>query len=208
MTTFEPGASEVFTQGLTSRPFSTAAFASRPAASITYGFDVFVHDVMAAMTTWPWSRSKDAPSAVVTGTLATGRDDDSGVDSVDAVGSGSPVPATLSAGATGSDAGNDCADAASTAWASDGSDSVSAARNIGFDSVSGTRSCGRFGPASDGVTVAEVELEGLGEHGLGRRLVVPQPLLLGVRLDERQQLRRTPARTRGSAASRRRSGRS
>jgi hypothetical protein len=53
MTTFEPGASEVLTHGLTSRPRSTAFLASRPAPSMTDGFDVLVHDVIAAITTWP-----------------------------------------------------------------------------------------------------------------------------------------------------------
>ena len=39
--------------GLTVRPFSTAFFASSPAASSTPGFDVFVHDVIAAISTSP-----------------------------------------------------------------------------------------------------------------------------------------------------------
>ena len=39
--------------GLTVRPFSTAFFASSPAASITPGFDVFVHEVIAAISTSP-----------------------------------------------------------------------------------------------------------------------------------------------------------
>jgi len=53
LTTREPGASEVFTHGLTLSPRSTAFFASKPAASMTAGFDVLVHEVMAAMTTSP-----------------------------------------------------------------------------------------------------------------------------------------------------------
>src|SRR3954451_9550665 len=64
MTTFEPGASDVFTQGLLCRPRSTAFFASRPAPTITNGFDVLVHDVMAATTTAPWSISTSSPSRV------------------------------------------------------------------------------------------------------------------------------------------------
>jgi len=55
--TREPGASEVFTHGLTSRPFSTAFLATRPAARSTLGFDVLVHDVMAATTTAPCCKS-------------------------------------------------------------------------------------------------------------------------------------------------------
>src|SRR3954453_15155275 len=63
MTTLEPGASDVFTQGLRCRPRSTAFFASRPAPIITNGFDVLVHDVIAATTTAPWSTSKVSPSS-------------------------------------------------------------------------------------------------------------------------------------------------
>src|SRR5215470_9602742 len=71
MTTFEPGASVVLTHGLRSRPASTAFFASRAAPIITDGFDVFVHDVIAAMTTEPWSIDVVVPSSRVT---CAGRD--------------------------------------------------------------------------------------------------------------------------------------
>ncbi|MNL08906.1 hypothetical protein D3C87_1296440 [compost metagenome] len=54
MTTFEPGASELFTQGLRFRPFSTAFFATSPAAIITLGLEVLVQEVIAAMTTAPF----------------------------------------------------------------------------------------------------------------------------------------------------------
>jgi hypothetical protein len=53
VTTFEPGARLDFTQGRRSRPRSTAFFARSPAATITDGFDVFVHEVIAAITTAP-----------------------------------------------------------------------------------------------------------------------------------------------------------
>lgn len=49
------------------------------------------------------------------------------------------------------------------------------------------RSCGRFGPADGGDDRGEVELQLLGEVGLGGR-VEPEALLLGVRLDERDLL--------------------
>ena len=49
----EPGAKDAFTIGLTLRPRSTAFFASKPAASMTLGFEVFVQLVMAAMSTEP-----------------------------------------------------------------------------------------------------------------------------------------------------------
>ena len=57
MTTFEPGASEVLTHGLTRRPRWTALRASSPAPSITDGFEVLVQLVIAAITTWPLSSS-------------------------------------------------------------------------------------------------------------------------------------------------------
>src|SRR5262245_43440341 len=53
VTTFDPGAKLVFTCPGTVRPRSAAFFATRPAAIITVGFEVFVHDVMAAITTEP-----------------------------------------------------------------------------------------------------------------------------------------------------------
>ena len=43
----------VFTNDWTRRPFATAFCASKPAPSMTEGFEVFVHDVMAAITTAP-----------------------------------------------------------------------------------------------------------------------------------------------------------
>ena len=64
MTTLEPGARLVFTHGLRVRPRSTAFLASSPAPIITAGFDVFVHEVMAAITTAPWSISTVSPSIV------------------------------------------------------------------------------------------------------------------------------------------------
>ena len=54
MTTFEPGARLALTQGLVLSPLSTAFLASRPAATITDGFDVLVQLVIAAITTEPW----------------------------------------------------------------------------------------------------------------------------------------------------------
>ena len=54
MTTFEPGARLVFTQGLRRQPaLATACVASRPAPTITAGFEVFVQLVIAAITTEP-----------------------------------------------------------------------------------------------------------------------------------------------------------
>ncbi|MCY1231903.1 hypothetical protein D9M68_656720 [compost metagenome] len=61
-TTCDPGASEVLTHGLDFRPLATALRASRPAAISTDGLEVLVHDVIAAMATSPWPRSKSVPS--------------------------------------------------------------------------------------------------------------------------------------------------
>jgi hypothetical protein len=57
VTTREPGASEVLMCGCTRRPLSTAFFASNPAAIITAGLLVLVHEVIAAISTSPWPRS-------------------------------------------------------------------------------------------------------------------------------------------------------
>jgi len=56
VTTLEPGASELFTHGLRCKPFSTAFLASKPAANITLGFEVFVHEVIAEITTSPCTK--------------------------------------------------------------------------------------------------------------------------------------------------------
>src|ERR1700755_2823361 len=61
-TTWLPGASDVFTQGLAVRPLAAALRASSPAPISTLGFDVLVQDVIAAITTSPWPRSKLRPS--------------------------------------------------------------------------------------------------------------------------------------------------
>src|SRR5215470_10203287 len=86
MTTLEPGASVVFTHGLRDSPASTAFLASSAAPTITDGLDVFVQEVIAAITTAPWSTVTSVPSSSVTWAGEDGR------------GAGSD--------ATGSDAGN------------------------------------------------------------------------------------------------------
>src|SRR3954462_9193174 len=110
MTTLEPGASVVLTHGLRSRPASTAFLASSAAPTITDGFDVFVHDVIAATTTAPWSISNSAPSGVRTGTTLCGRPTESGTSCC----SGRPSPLPDVPAAIGSLAGNDSADASSS----------------------------------------------------------------------------------------------
>src|SRR5580704_6829146 len=68
MTTRDPGASDVFTQGLERSPRATAFWASSPAASITCGLDVFVQLVIAAITTWPSATSTGSPSKLAVAT--------------------------------------------------------------------------------------------------------------------------------------------
>src|ERR1700684_282879 len=63
MTTLEPGASVVFTQGLVASPASTAFLASSAAPTMTDGLEVLVHDVMAAITTEPWATEVCLPSS-------------------------------------------------------------------------------------------------------------------------------------------------
>ena len=53
VTTIDPGAKDVFTHGFLFNPKALAFFATNPAAIITPGLDVFVHDVIAAMTISP-----------------------------------------------------------------------------------------------------------------------------------------------------------
>ena len=71
VTTREPGASEVFTVGRTRSPRATAFRARSPAASITDGFEVFVQEVIAAITTSPWPTSISASEAASRGPRRT-----------------------------------------------------------------------------------------------------------------------------------------
>src|SRR4051795_1239944 len=87
MTTLDPGASVVLTHGLAVSPRSTAFLASRAAPIITCGLEVLVHEVIAAMTTWPWSTSVSVPSSMVTRVGLDGRCD--------------PVPETAVCGFSG-----------------------------------------------------------------------------------------------------------
>src|ERR1700675_4905379 len=57
-TTWLPGASEVLTQGFPVRPLAAPLRASSPAPISTLGFEVLVQEVIAAITTSPWPRSK------------------------------------------------------------------------------------------------------------------------------------------------------
>src|SRR4051794_38479342 len=57
-TTGLPGASEVLTQGFAVKPLAAALRARSPAPIRTLGLEVLVHEVIAAITTSPWPRSK------------------------------------------------------------------------------------------------------------------------------------------------------
>src|SRR6266511_3665761 len=65
VTTLEPGARLVLTQGLDERPSAAAFLATRPAATSTYGFEVLVHEVIAAMTTLPCVSENLSPASSV-----------------------------------------------------------------------------------------------------------------------------------------------
>src|SRR5437588_12313376 len=141
MTTFDPGASVVLTHGLRDSPRSTAFCASSAAATITDGLDVLVHDVIAAIATAPWSSTTSVPSARATG---VGCD----VRPLAPAAAEGTVADSLKLGT--SEAGNDSSSASSCASCTDDVYAPSASRNIGLALLSGTRSCGRFGPASEG----------------------------------------------------------
>jgi len=61
VTTPDPGDNEVLIYGKTFNPFSTAFLANYPAAKITPGLLVLVHDVIAAITIDPWFKVKSSP---------------------------------------------------------------------------------------------------------------------------------------------------
>ena len=125
---------------------------------MTCGLEVLVHEVMAAMPTAPWSISKLLPSASRTCCGLLGRSPMSPTFEHPTGWSASASASVWLAPAdTGSDAGNDSALASSTLPAGIGSlplaYSVSTALKECFATSSGTRSCGRLGPASDGTIV-------------------------------------------------------
>ena len=55
----------VFTQGLLRSPFSTAFFARSAAPIITLGFEVFVQEVIDAITTAPFETEVALPSSMI-----------------------------------------------------------------------------------------------------------------------------------------------
>ena len=135
MTTREPGARLVFTYGLTLRPRSTAFCASRPAATITEGFDVFVQLVIAAITTHP-------SSSVAAGRCAT---------------------ATVARPSTGPPSWVRREIASGSGFGGRVKALVKLFQTFG----SGTRSCGRFGPATLGSTCVRSSSRSSVKRGVG-----------------------------------------
>src|SRR5262249_32452360 len=157
-TTCEPGASEVFTQGLTLRPLDKALRASSPAPIMTVGFDVLVHDVIAAITTSPWPRSCGRPS---TGKRFAG-------------------PALAKSLSSGAVAIEGCSSKTSLPPPSPpllNSFTIAVAKPV-LTSLSAIRSCGRLGPASDGSTDAKSSLSTSVNTGSGVDLVRYMPCAL------------------------------
>ena len=110
MTTLLPGAIDVFTHGLTARPFSTAFLARSAAPTITEGLDVLVQLVIEAITTAPWSSTNSPRSVEETGTGLDGRPlPPSAAENTTGAASSSPEP-----GAGESLAGKDSLPASST----------------------------------------------------------------------------------------------
>src|SRR5712691_292981 len=155
-TTCEPGASEVLTQSLTDNPFATALRANRPAPTITFGLDVLVQDVIAAMTTSPWPRSCLRP--------ATGTRFD---------------PPALEKFLSREVASDGCRSKISLPPSPPLLYSLSiAVAKPAFTSLSATRSCGRLGPASDGSTCDSSSLSTSVKTGSGVDLVRYRPCAL------------------------------
>ena len=131
-------------------PRSAAFFASSAAPIITSGLEVLVQEVIAAITTAPWSSSASRPSSSVIRIGWRGRPERPPAGPSVAGRSPARSPVT----AIGSEAGNDSAPLASrpTGGVLARAEPPSTARNARGACASEIRSCGRFGPAMDGVT--------------------------------------------------------
>ena len=189
MTTVEPGASEVFTQGLLSRPRSTAFFASSPAPTITEGFDVFVQLVIAAITTRPWSSSVSVPSSSVTVTGSALRSS----TAVPPARRGLPRFAVVVLGRRvgGREAlGDGLVVAVPEALGGFGVELRERLQERILRLGERDPVLRALGAGDARLDVAEVELERVGEGGVLGVLVVEHPLLPGVGVDQLDQVRR------------------
>ncbi len=197
VTTFDPGASDVFTHGLERSPRATALRASTPAPTITDGFEVLVQLVMAAITTSPWSSSKVSPSSVtgralwlrssVSATVAPGAlaavrrerlGGRLGVVPRGAVGGRVRGGVALFLGlVVGVAGGRGCAVATDDLGQGLAEGPARAAQRDAILRAAGA--------GERGFHFIQVELDVVGEGGLLGVLVVPQALLAGVGLDQR-----------------------
>src|SRR3569623_232487 len=144
VTTFEPGARLVFTQGFTCKPRRTALRASSPAAISTDGLEVLVQLVMAALTTEPWQRLYESPLGWRTGTHLPNT-------SMPLSGCSSAYSGAISMGWPPS-ANQRVISSLPRRAVSPSYCFTSACRNDLRTSVNVTRSCGRAGPARLGST--------------------------------------------------------
>ena len=148
MTTREPGARLLFTQGLVSSPRSTAFLARSPAPIITDGFEVLVQLVIAAITTAPSCSEMSLPSS----TPETTGGASGSTPGVPRLG---PVLADGHAGAALADPAGVGALRQLLPRRGNGGAHEAGRFTMKFrlSSTSGTRSCGRRGPARLGVMV-------------------------------------------------------
>ena len=185
-----------------------------PAASITDGFEVFVQRVIAAITTWPWSSSnvlavqRDRRPRCASARRPRRRPVIAGAGAS----TGASWPGTVSAG--GSQAGKRLGHAPRRALSClvgtrrRSRSSSAVAERAPWPRVSDDAVLRALGPGDRRHDRRRGRARRVGERRLLGVLVVPEALLLGVGLDERRSAPSGGPRTRGSAASRRRSGRS
>ena len=198
MTALEPGASDVLTVGPTVSPRATAFLASKPAPTITVGLEVFVHEVIAAIATDPVRM--DPRTAPIRRPIAG-----YGSSAIES-GSGAAESASCSrspprAYEGGSLAGNESADATSTTPSIGPGPpahrpvrqvrSGSSPRKSSLSASSGTRSCGRRGPATDGTTDARSSSRSASKSRDDAR-ITPEALLLRVAFDQGHAIVGTP----------------
>ena len=163
---------------------------------MTDGLEVFVHDVIAAMTTWPWSSSNVSPSSVTSTRRASARRSRRRrrrpARGPARAGRRSCAGRPLAGGSRGRERLGDRLVVAvgEPSSASSPSSSASAARKPSLASLQRDAVLRALGPGQRRHDVAEVQLDDVGERRLLGVLVVPEALLLGVGLDEVDELLR------------------
>jgi hypothetical protein len=155
----EPGASEVLMCGATFKPASTAFFASRPAASNTLGFEVLVHEVIAAISTSPLPSEISPTFGCVAGASDCADSSVGWPPTISTTWRGAPGAAASVAAGAFSTASCErtkwrvCSCAAGRLNPFSLGDLLYSDANCDFTLPSSMRSCGRFGPARLGATV-------------------------------------------------------